>query len=385
MGAGPLAAVAESLTPVPGGHFGRRALAVSDVHHAVRHARVQLALKGAFAAALAWFVADRLMPAEIASYAYYAPLGAVIAIHPSVRQSVTEAGRNVAGIVMGAIIAVLIEAVLGVSVLTVALVVAVGILLGGMRWLGSQGGWVPTAALFTLVVGSYDQQDYVLAYAGLTLMGAVLAVGVNMILPALPLLRSARSLEDLRDTLAGELDALADYYSPPVDGAERTERSSRGHLDHLLGEMRSAVRESGEAVDANRRARGQRETLRGLHRQAQSLEQLGFLVQDLGLLLDDHDSGGGLLGSTGQARLPAAKALRALADAVRAVAAGRSDHDLTAAAAAAVDHLASTLRADKPPDVASHPDLLVTGTMVTTLRRSLTVIYRGDEDDQHAA
>ncbi|RYV49368.1 FUSC family protein [Pengzhenrongella frigida] len=293
----------EPSTPVPGGRGGR-ARVVRVAHQAVRHARVQLALKGAFAAAMAWFVAARLLPDDVATYAYYAPLGAVIAIHPTVHRSATEAGRNVAGIVIGAVIALVTEALLGVSVLTVALVVAVGILVGGMRWLGSQSGWVPTAALLTLVVGSHDQQDYVLAYAGLTLMGAVLAVMVNLLLPSLPMVRSARSLTDLRDTLAGELDALADHYCPPADSAARAERSSRRHLDHLLGEMQSAVRESGEAADANRRARTQRETLRGLHRQAQALEQLGFLVQDLGLLLDDHDSGGRSLGSAPQVRAP---------------------------------------------------------------------------------
>jgi len=372
--------VAESLTPVLGG-LGCRALAVSGT---LRDARVQLALKGAFAAAVAWFVAARLLPDDVATYAYYAPLGAVIAIHPTVHRSMTEAGRNVAGIVLGAVIALLTEAVLGVSVLTVALVVAAGILAAGMRWLGSQGAWVPTAALLTLVVGSSDQQNYVLAYSGLTLMGAVLAVGVNLILPALPLQRSARSLTDLRDTLASELDALGDFYCPPADSTSRTERSSHQHLDYLLGEMRCAVRESGEAADANRRARNQRETLRGLHRQAQALEQLGFLVQDLGLLLDDHDAVGGSLGSAPQVRLPAAEALHALADAVRAVTGGRSDADLTARAVDAVDHLAATLRAHQP-DAVSHPDLLVTGTVVTTLRRSLTVIRRGDEDDQHHA
>jgi uncharacterized membrane protein YgaE (UPF0421/DUF939 family) len=373
--------VAKSSTPVLGG-LGRRALAVSGT---VRRARVQLALKGAFAAAVAWFVAARLLPEDVATYAYYAPLGAVIAIHPTVHRSFTEAGRNVAGIVLGALIALLTEAMLGVSVLTVALVVAVGILVGGMRWLGSQGAWVPTAALLTLVVGGHDQQDYVLAYAGLTLMGAALAVGVNLLLPALPLQRSARSLTDLRDTLAGELDALADHYCPPTDdGTERAERSSQRHLDHLLGEMRSAVRESGEAADANRRARNQRQTLRDLHRQALALEQLGFLVQDLDLLLDDHDAVGGSLESAPQVRLPAAQALRALADAVRAVTAGRSDPQLTATAADAVDHLAVTLRAH-PPDIASHPDLLVTASVLTALRRSLTVIRRGDEDNQHHA
>ncbi|HEY8721690.1 aromatic acid exporter family protein [Pengzhenrongella sp.] len=357
---------------------------LSWAHRGVRHVRVQLALKGAFAASAAWFVAARLLPDDIATYACYAPLGAVIAIHPTVHRSATEAARNVAGIVLGATIALLTDSVFGVNFLTVALVVVVGILVGGMRWLGSQG-WVPTSALLTLVVGSYDKQNYVLAFAGLTLMGAVFAVVVNMILPALPLERSAHSLTHLRDTVACELDALADSYGPQVDAGERTERSSQRHLDQLLGEMRSAVRESGEAADANRRARNQRETLRDLHRQAQALEQFGFLVHYLGLLLDDHSSGGGSLGPTHQITLQTAQALRALAAAVRVVTAGRCDKEVTTTVADSVDNLCATLLAHPPADATSHSDLLITGSVVTALRRSLTVIRGGDEDedDQH--
>jgi len=350
----------------------------------MRHAQVQLALKGAFAAAVGWFVAVRLLPDELSTYAYYAPLGTIIAINSTVHRSVTEAGRIVAGILLGAAIALLIEGLLGVSSLTVALVVSVGILVGAMRWLGDKGAWVPTAALLTLVVGSHDKQDYALAYPGLTLMGAAFAVVVNLVLPSLPLERSARSLTYLRDALAGELDALADYFSPPPGAEPRAGRSGQGYIDHLLGEMRSAVHQSAEAAGANRRAPSQRATLRDLHRQAQALEQLGFLVQDLDLLLDDHDPGTGTIISAPQVRLPAGQALHALADAVRAVTAGRSDPELTAAAAAAVDHLAATLRT-YTPDAASHPDLLVTGTVVIALRRSLTVIRLGDEDDQHPA
>lgn len=84
-----------------------------------------------------------------------------------------------------------------------------------------------------------------------------------------------------------------------------------------------------------------------------------------------------------QIRLQAAQALRALAAAVRAMTAGRCGKELTTTVADTVDHLAATLRAHLPPDVASHPDLLITSTVVTALRRSLTIIRRGDEDDQH--
>jgi hypothetical protein len=71
-----------------------------------------------------------------------------------------------------------------------------------------------------------------------------------------------------------------------------------------------------------------------------------------------------------QVRRPAAQALRALADAGRAVTVGRSDWELTTMAADAVGHVAATFRA-RPPDATSHPDLLVTSNVVTALRRSL--------------
>jgi hypothetical protein len=63
--------------------------------------------------------------------------------------------------------------------------------------------------------------------------------------------------------------------------------------------------------------------------------------------------------------------------------AGRCGQELTTTVADAVDDLAATLRAHPPPDARSHPDLLITSTVVTTLRRSLTVIQRGNQDDQH--
>lgn len=71
-----------------------------------------------------------------------------------------------------------------------------------------------------------------------------------------------------------------------------------------------------------------------------------------------------------QVRRPAAQALRALADAGRAVAVGVSDRELTTMAADAAGHLAATFRA-RSPETTSHPDLLVTSTVVTNLRQSL--------------
>ena len=57
--------------------------------------------------------------------------------------------------------------------LTIALLVALAIGVEKWRLLGQQAGWVSFAAVLMLTVGAEDPSSYVLRYAGLTLIGAV--------------------------------------------------------------------------------------------------------------------------------------------------------------------------------------------------------------------
>ena len=66
----------------------------------IRGARILLALKTSLAVALSWVVAQR-MPGVIDDYPYYAPLGAVIAVHPTVADSAAAAWRTVVAILLG--------------------------------------------------------------------------------------------------------------------------------------------------------------------------------------------------------------------------------------------------------------------------------------------
>jgi hypothetical protein len=56
--------------------------------------------------------------------------------------------------------------------------------LGALPGLGEQRSWVPIVALVVLVVGGSRPVDYAAAYVGLTALGALCGVAVNLALPA---------------------------------------------------------------------------------------------------------------------------------------------------------------------------------------------------------
>jgi len=101
-----------------------------------RHPQLALACRAAVAATLAWLVAS-VIPGPAAEYPYYAPLGAVIATSTTLRGSVLESLQTVAGIVVGAAIALGVSAVMPSTWLTVSVVVLLGALVAGWRRLGS--------------------------------------------------------------------------------------------------------------------------------------------------------------------------------------------------------------------------------------------------------
>ncbi len=210
------------------------------------HPRGMLAAKTAVAAALAWLCVQPL-GGFLDEYQYYAPLGAVVAMSTTVVDSVRASWQAAAAVCFGGMVS------LGVQLLSlpvpagIGLAVLVATLLAGAPQLGPMGGWVPTAALFALVVDSQHPLDYVAAYAGLVAFGAVVAVLVNMALPQVPITPAARAADRLRGEVADQLDDLADgLVAEALLTTEEWEERSRalvGHSRHV-DDLASQVRES---------------------------------------------------------------------------------------------------------------------------------------------
>lgn len=336
-----------------------------------RHPRLLLAVRTAVAAAVAWVLAT-LLPAPLPDYAYYAPLGAVVTSSLTLAGSARESLRILAAILTGAAIGASVERFDLPGLLAIGLVVAVGTAVGGWRALGSAGSWVPTSALFVLVLGQQDPGGYVLAYAGLVLLGAVIGLTMTAALPPLPLTPAEEQVERLRNMLAAQLDALAGglQQDHPPTRAEWRARSQT--IEPVLAQMRSAVQQADEARRGNRRARHYQQQAERLYAQARALESLAFLVEELTETIAETEVADHRYVALGPAlRPPAAEALARLAEVLRTIEGPAADAAVTRRAYVALHDLAEALRQARR---STDDDLFTAGSLVEAIRRCLAAV-----------
>ncbi|NAZ85914.1 FUSC family protein, partial [Kineococcus indalonis] len=250
-----------------------------------RRPRVGLAVRTALAATLAWRLALWLPLAPAETYPYYAPLGAVVGSYTTVRSSLDNSLRAVAAIVLGGLLALGAHALLGPGPAVVAVVVFAATLLAGWSLLGSQRSWVLSAAVFVLIVGAADPVDYVLAYSGLTLLGGLVAVGVNALLPDLPLLQSDRAAGRLAGVLADQLDDLAEGLRRDTPPSAREWSQRLRSVEPLRTEARERDAEVRDALRANLRAHRHRDAVQRRQDRVLVLASLSVRVEELTALL----------------------------------------------------------------------------------------------------
>jgi uncharacterized membrane protein YgaE (UPF0421/DUF939 family) len=260
---------------------------VSRTTELLREPWVQRGVRAALAAALAWQVAV-LLPPAIAQYAYYAPLGAVIAVHPTVADSAAAAWRTVVAILLGFALAVAVHEVTATlpGALTIALIVALAVGIEQWRMLREHASWVSFAAVLMLTVGAADPARYAVNYAGLTLLGAAIGVLVTTVLfPPLQLTTAVRRIETTRALLARHLQDIATGLrrgDVPTPG----EWERRGQeLEAALDRMRVAEGVVERARRANPRARRWGGSATSIREQSRALDRVAVLVDDLTMLV----------------------------------------------------------------------------------------------------
>ena len=281
--------------------------------------------------------------------------------------SVRESLQAVASIALGAAVAVVVgRLVPGTGALSVAVVVAAGVLLAGWWRLGTMGSWVPTAALFTLVIGSRDPTGFVGAYTGLTLLGAAIGVAVNLVFPPLPLAPAQLAMARVRGLLVEQLGDLADGLDrdEPPDADEWARH--RRDLAPALRDMHDAVVDSSAARRWNRRARRYDVAIARQDRMSAALQRASLVVEDLSETVTETERAGMDEPALGRRlRPPAARALRCLA-AVLAHVEGSAEHtEDVAACRRAVDEFAAEVARGAPAG------RFVAASVVVALRRCL--------------
>ncbi|WP_346620509.1 hypothetical protein [Blastococcus montanus] len=360
-------------TPRTGNAAGGRPHGWGSVRRTwARHPRLGLAVRAAVAAVVAWSLVQ-LVPGPAADYPYYAPLGAVVATTASTLASSVRASlQTVASIALGAAVALVGDALLDNRLLTLALVIAVGVLLSGWSRLGSSSTWLPTAALFVLILGQDNPSGYVVAFAGLTFGGAVVGILVNAAFPPLPLAPAEAALTELRDTLAGQLDDVVDGLRQEHPPTQDEWRGRMRTIDPLLAQTRDTVQQTDEARRGNRRAARYRDSAERLYRQARALERLTLLVEDLTVVIAETEVAENERVALGpELRPAAARALDALADALRSVDGAAADPEVVHRADDAVDAFTTELRRAR---ATTDDDLLEAANIVESVRRSLTAL-----------
>ncbi len=257
----------------------------------LRDPGAQRGVRAAIAAGLAWQVAT-LLPPVLSDYAYYAPLGAVIAVLPTVADSASAAWRSVLAILTGfALTVVVYELTRAVpNGLTVAVIVALAVLIERWKLWREQASWVSFAAVLMLTVGLDDPNTYVLRYAGLTLLGAAIGVLVTTVLfPPLQLTQAVEQIGQTRSLLSAHLIDIAatlrDGRLP--DASEWTDRNRR--LDRALDRMRFAATRVERARRANPRARHWQGRAAEIREEARAIDRVAVLVDDLtSLVVEFH-------------------------------------------------------------------------------------------------
>ncbi|MDT0116937.1 aromatic acid exporter family protein [Microbacterium sp. PRF11] len=218
---------------------------------AVTPDRLVLALKTAAAAALAWYLAP-LVPFAQSEYSYYAPLGVLVSMYPTVARSASSGIQAVVGLALGIGLGLASLAVVGTGlprIVAVAAVILVGVLLAGIRALGVGRDWVAIAALFVLLLGGTDPDGYSVSYLMTMAFGVVVGVVVNLVVvPPLRVKRADDRLGRLRDDLGDALHRIAEALAGRAFDPEAADAATAG----LMGTL-AEVREEVELADESRR------------------------------------------------------------------------------------------------------------------------------------
>jgi uncharacterized membrane protein YccC len=214
--------------------------------------------KATLAAVLAWSLASLLLPREAT---WIAPATAVIMVHATVYKTLTNGLRRVVAVAVGVILAGGIGSLLGLSILSLVLVVPPALVAARWRQMGRHGSDVATTAVLMLSFGAASQEHYLLAYLLATAIGTLCGIAINIVLwPPLYRRRPAAAMRMLSKEAASLLRDIADGLRHDWDLSDLPDWRQRAvRLDELLPAARAVVADGAES---------RRYNLRRVHRPA---------------------------------------------------------------------------------------------------------------------
>ncbi|WP_203135230.1 FUSC family protein [Microbacterium sp. JZ31] len=245
--------------------------------------RVALAVRTAIAAAIAWYLAP-FVPFAAAEYSYYAPLGVLVSMYPTLSRSARSGALTLVGLAIGIALGfggIALTWMGAPGIVALALVVGLGVWLGGIESLDTGRDWIAMAGLFVLLLGGGSPDEYSISYLVTMAFGVLVGLFVNLLLfPPLFLQEAADRLSNLRDAAARHLHDIADATSTNELSEDYLEDVVRD-LNQTVEAVSQAVLDADESSRANPRARRRRDARDLNARRLRVLERTVFSIRDL--------------------------------------------------------------------------------------------------------
>lgn len=211
-------------------------------------------LRSALAATLAWELAVAVLPARMP---FFASLTAFLTVTATLYASLARAVQRTLAVVAGVLVAFALALLLGLHWWSIALVVALGMLLGRWRHLGDQGVQVPIAGLVVLTLSGSSPDSFVSARILETLLGAAVGAAVSLLVaPPVHLNDAGTAVGDLADEIAALLREIGTGTAEPWSAAQAESWLRRGReLDDLARTAFDALERGEESMRFNPRHR----------------------------------------------------------------------------------------------------------------------------------
>jgi uncharacterized membrane protein YgaE (UPF0421/DUF939 family) len=252
----------------------------------VTPSRLLLAGKTAVAVGLAWTIAPH-MPGVTQEYPYYAPLGVLVSMYPTLMGSLRSALQTLLGLATGIALAALAAFTVGPNWWTIPLVVGVGVLLSGTGWFGAGREYVPIAALFVLIIGGANAEDYSLGYLTQMGVGAVIGLLVNLVIAPAPLTSyAAERVDAFRDQLAEHLHDIGDAVSESWPPEHEQWARDAASLADTTRSLQGVLAEAEESRRGNPRA-WRRPGTAEARADLDALERVAHHIRDIADVLAD--------------------------------------------------------------------------------------------------
>ena len=179
-----------------------RAQVRENLRDPVRWSEVLQLVKTVVAAVLAWVLASRVFDLP---QAFLAPWAALLVVHATVYRTFSRGLRQVAGAVLGVLLAWAVGNYLGLTTFAVSTLLVVGLLAGSVRWFRDESTAVAATGLIVLTTGFSTHDQVLVERLFDTSIGIVVGLAVNMVVwPPLRDYSSAKAIDAVDDTV-GEL------------------------------------------------------------------------------------------------------------------------------------------------------------------------------------